>query len=364
MDIPADRKLHTIPLPRSGGLAIVTTFLLVNIFWQAEITYVWRILLGTAAIALLGFWDDKAGLQPKLKFIGQIIIACVTVFGFGIQIQLFSSGVINQLISIFWIVGITNALNLLDNMDGLSTGITIIASVFLLFFAVQSQQIALAMLAVSLIGSCLGFLFHNFHPASIFMGDMGSMTLGYLLAVLGVLIKVDPNWSLIRFISNNIGFPISNLQFITALVPLLILGLPLFDTTLVTLFRRLSGRSIADGGKDHTSHRIVALKVRERTAVLILYLVASCLGLSAVALAYGNLLISMLTVILLFGTIIFGFLKLSSARVYLINRRLLNELRSPYTNILKNFILRNRKKLAFLALDSSCIVLAFIASFF
>ncbi|MFC1478261.1 hypothetical protein ACFL57_02245 [Candidatus Margulisiibacteriota bacterium] len=364
MDIPADRKLHTIPLPRSGGLAIVTAFLLVNILWQIDISSVWHILIGTAAIAILGFWDDKAGLKPKLKFIGQIVVACISVFGFGIQIQLFPSEVINQLISIFWIVGITNSLNLLDNMDGLSTGITIIASVFLLFFAVQSQQIALAMLAVSLMGSCFGFLFHNFHPASIFMGDMGSMTLGYLLAVLGIMIKVDPNWSLTRFISDHLGFPVSNLQFITALVPLLILGLPLFDTTLVTVFRRLSGRSIADGGKDHTSHRIVALKVRERTAVLILYLVASCLGLSAVAIVYGNLLISTITFILLLTALILGVLKLSSARVYLINRRLLNELRSPYTNILKNFFLRNRKKMAFLILDICCLALAFIASFF
>ncbi|MFC1596252.1 glycosyltransferase family 4 protein [Candidatus Margulisiibacteriota bacterium] len=327
IDLPNHRKVHTVPIPRSGGLAIVLSLITANLLFQLDLSLSWRILLGTSIIGLLGFWDDKFGMRARYKLAGQLIIAWVTVYVFDISIRLFPIEILNQMLSVFWIVGITNALNLLDNMDGLSTGITIIAATFFLFFAVQSGQYNLVIIAVSLMGGCLGFLWFNFHRASIFMGDSGSMSLGYLLAVLGIAITVNEQWPILQFLNNRFGLAMSNTHVVTGLVPLLILGLPVFDTTLVTIFRRLTGRRISDPGKDHTSHRIVALSVKERTAVLILYLAASILGLGAVTLVYGRVILVILNVMLLTGVLVYGVTKLSSARVYMINRRLLNKLK-------------------------------------
>jgi len=333
MDIPADRKVHTKPIPRSGGLAIIATFILVNLFFHSSaLEVIWPLLFGAALVAALGFIDDRNGMPALFKFVGQVAIAIVTVLIFDISIQLFPNLAINKLLSVFWIVGIMNAMNLLDNMDGLTTGISVIASVFLLFFAVQAFQLPYAIVAISIIGCCLGFLLFNFKPASIFMGDMGSMSLGYLLAVLGITIRIPTDMTIIQLVSNQFSVPVSSIQYLTALVPLLILALPLFDTTLVTVFRRLNGRSIAHGGKDHTSHRLVALNLTERTAVLVLYFVACCSGLCAIAITYGNIYLSIFALGLLVIALILSVYKLASARVYIINRRLRNKLKKLHDN--------------------------------
>ncbi|MFA5929190.1 MAG: MraY family glycosyltransferase, partial [Candidatus Margulisiibacteriota bacterium] len=224
LDLPAERKMHKAPIPRSGGLAMVLAVLISCAVFAGHNILVWQILTGTILICCLGFWDDKFSLSPKLKFIGQITIACLTVFYFHIRIELFPSSLMNDFLSIFWLVGITNALNLLDNMDGLSAGISIIAVFYFMFFALLAGQSELVILSLALIGAIFGFLRYNRNPASIFMGDSGSMSLGYMLAVLGIVIKVQTAWS---------GWQ-------TALVPVLILGLPIFDTTLVTFLRRLN----------------------------------------------------------------------------------------------------------------------------
>ena len=154
-------------------------------------------------------------------------------------------------ITLFWIVGICNAVNLLDNMDGLSGGVTAIACLFLGAIALSQGQVPIAIVCASLFGATLGFLWFNWHPATIFMGDAGSLLLGFILAVLGLMI----------------GFP-TDADRASWLIPLFVLTIPIFDTTLVTISRLRRGIAIADGGKDHTSHRLVELGLNVRQAVM------------------------------------------------------------------------------------------------
>jgi len=302
VDMPGARKVHKKPIPNSGGIAILFSYLLSNLLFQDH--YLIRMVItGAVLIALLGFLDDRLRLRPLYKFLGQLFIAILTVFVFKIHFNISNIYFLNNIISVFWIVGITNSFNLLDNMDGLSVGVAIIALSFFLYFALQSFNIFSIFMIIALLGSCLGFLGYNFKPASIFMGDMGSMTLGYLLSVFAMLLTV------------NLKVTDFNYYFVF-LISLLILGVPILDTTVVTFSRLLKGKKITDGGKDHLSHRIVFFIKNEMLAVLILYLLAISFGLLAIVFHVFDLKIAIIASGVFLITIFFSMKKIFFLNIY------------------------------------------------
>lgn len=273
IDQPAARKVHQAPMPRFGGLAMVAAVLLAVVVFEDRfrINQLVSILIGAAWVSVLGGIDDRWGLRPVLKFAGQVVAVAILI-ATGVQVHLFPFQVLDWAVTVLWVVGLTNALNFLDNMDGLSGGIAAIASGFFLLMAVQSGQYLVGGLAAALLGASVGFLLYNFNPATIFMGDTGSLFLGFTLAALGIKL---------RFPTNTVS--------VTWMVPVLVLGLPIFDMALVVFSRIRRGLSPVTAGKDHTSHRLVRMGYTQREAVLALYLVAGILGMVANFLAQGNL---------------------------------------------------------------------------
>jgi UDP-GlcNAc:undecaprenyl-phosphate GlcNAc-1-phosphate transferase len=261
---PREDRWHTKPTALLGGVGIVAAFYLataaVSLLLPSSggLTEYLPLLSCAFLIFLLGLVDDIYHVSPQTKLVGQIVIASALVF-FGFKINWFISYTLNTFVSVFWIVGITNAFNLLDNMDGLSVGIAFISLLFLALITISglgegpldSQLLIIAVF----MGALLGFLFYNFQPASIFMGDCGSLFVGFMLA--GITTHQ-------RIFHSSHFLPI-------ILVPVLILFIPILDTGFVSVMRTLFGRSIARGGKDHSSHRLVAIGLPERKAVLTLY---------------------------------------------------------------------------------------------
>lgn len=270
---PRARDIHTRPIPKMGGVAIVLAFLVglvilaflspedrTRLFFLQQLA---GIVLGASLVSFLGIWDDRWGLSPLIKLAGQTLAAGLLV-ATGVSITMLPSPALNIAATLLWVVGITNALNLLDNMDGLSGGVAAIASAFFLLMALSSGQWLVATLSAALLGACLGFLAYNFNPASIFMGDTGSLFLGFVLAATGIKLRFD------------------NVTFVTWMIPVLVLGLPIFDTALVVISRLRRGLNpLTTPGKDHVSHRLVALGMTQREAVLTLYLTCGTLGLLA-----------------------------------------------------------------------------------
>ncbi len=266
VDAPDHRRMHLAPTPLLGGVAIfgaaISGMALVKAFQGPALGG----LLGASLILLVGLWDDLYRISPRNKLLGQIAAAAV-LLPFGISIEITGLAWLDGAITVFWVVGICNAFNLLDNMDGLSAGVAAVAAFCFFVVAAQGEQFIVAGASLALCGACLGFLRYNFGraPARIFMGDTGSLLLGYLLAVLAVRLVYDsPRW-------------------ITPLVPIAILGVPILDTTFVVICRLKEGRPISQGGKDHLSHRLVAaFGLPPRNAVAALWLAAATLGASAV----------------------------------------------------------------------------------
>ena len=274
LDAPSARKIHANPVPLLGGLAIYIA-VIVGLILFGNLEYVQQmasILIGATMMSVLGVWDDKWGLRPIAKLIGQIGAASLLYFT-GVSVQFLHNDLLNYAATVLWVVTITNALNLMDNMDGLAGGIAAVTSVFFFLIATLTNQYLIAPLCAVLVGACIGFLYYNFNPASIFMGDTGSLFLGFLLAAVGIKLR----------------FP-ANSDIVTWMVPVLLLGVPLFDTTLVTLSRIRRGIPISRGGKDHFSHRLVALGYTRREAVLILYLVQGALGVAALVVMQADVI--------------------------------------------------------------------------
>jgi UDP-GlcNAc:undecaprenyl-phosphate GlcNAc-1-phosphate transferase len=275
LDQPSSRKVHQTPTPLMGGLAIYGAFVLAVAFFSPPFYLVefGAIVTGITWLALVGFVDDRHGMHPLVKLSAQVAAAIVLMVA-GIHVRIFEIDVLNIALSLVWIVGITNAMNLQDNMDGLAAGITAIASIFFFVMAVREELSLVSSLAAALGGASIGFLIYNFNPASTFMGDMGSMVLGFLLSVLAI--KLDFGVTPDR-------------QIITWMVPVVVLGLPIFDTTLVVFTRLREKRSPMQGGKDHSSHRLVGLGFSQRSAVLILYATCVFLGFTAIQLSHASI---------------------------------------------------------------------------
>jgi UDP-GlcNAc:undecaprenyl-phosphate GlcNAc-1-phosphate transferase len=266
VDRPAARKIHSAPVPLLGGAAIYLTFILVLFFFgdRNYINEAIGIFVGASFMSFMGIIDDRWGLGSYVKLAGQLGAAAILIYS-GVKVQLFDSW-LDIAVTLVWVVGITNALNLLDNMDGLSGGVAMIAAIFFTLLAAMSKQYLVGVLAAALAGACAGFLVYNWNPARIFMGDAGSLFLGFMLAAVAIKLR----------------FP-SNSTTVTWMIPVLVLGLPLFDTLLVFVSRLRRGKNpLTTPGKDHVSHRLASLLSSRREAVLVCYLIGCGFGLAAI----------------------------------------------------------------------------------
>ena len=281
LDVPSARKVHLQPTPLLGGVAIYAAIwialLLISrlelarqyIFLPDTTGELALIFLSTVVLILVGIFDDRTtgGIPPWAKLLGQLLAAAI-VLAAGVRFQVFGLLPLDLILTLVWLVGISNAVNFLDNIDGLSAGATAIAAAFFFLLASANGQYLVAIMALAVAGGCLGFLRYNFNPAVIFMGDAGTLFLGFLLAIIGAKLQLGPTgwWGL--------------------LAAVLILILPIFDTTFVTLNRLRTGRRVTQGGKDHTSHLLVRRGLPHRQAVLVLYTVALAGGGAALALTW------------------------------------------------------------------------------
>ena len=285
-------------MPLLGGMAIYLGCVLAVLLFGAPSAATGWALAAASAMMFVGLVDDFVHLRPSTKLMAQLLVACAVLFGDFDQ-RWVGWPAADAVISIFWIVAITNAFNLLDNMDGLCAGVAAIAAVAFAV-SVAPTQPALAQVAAALAGAACGFLLFNVHPASIYMGDTGSLFIGSLLAVL----------SLSADHGDSVGV-LSSLAF-----PVLLLLIPLFDTLFVTISRKLSARKASVGGRDHTSHRLVAMGLPEPRAVLLLYAFAGLGGLTAVALRRSSVEeATLLTGVLLVALILLG-VRLARVNVY------------------------------------------------
>ena len=277
--VPRARDIHTQPVPRMGGIAIfvgvmAVTVLLSNLAFVQETA---AILFGAALMSFLGLIDDRFSLSAYVRLVAQLGTAFLMWY-VGVRVQVFSNPFADCLISMLWIVGITNAMNFLDNMDGLLAGISAVISSFFLLLAVINGQYLVSLLSAAVLGACIGFLIWNLNPATVFMGDSGSMFLGFLLAVIAIKL---------RFVGHSLSA--------SWMIPVIVLGLPVFDMSLVFFSRIRRGKNpLTTPGKDHTSHRIADHGFTKREAVMILYLVCGALGMAAVLSSFSDVFASYL----------------------------------------------------------------------
>ena len=307
IDVPKDaRRMHKKPIPRLGGLAIYGGFLCsILIFGQLDETML-CVLLGAAIIVALGIFDDVLALGAKLKFVVQILAAAIPVCIGDLQIGLFTNlnplsdtpfvhlGILAVPVTIIWIVGITNAVNLIDGLDGLAVGVSSIAAITMLAVALLTGNMPIAITMAALAGACIGFMPYNLNPAKIFMGDTGSTFLGYMLATVSIM-------GLFKFYA-----------VISFAVPFLILGLPIFDTANAIIRRVAAGRSPMSPDRGHVHHKLIDMGFNQKQAVAILYAISATLGLTAVVLTSSGevkaivLLRAVLAAILVGACIIYG----------------------------------------------------------
>ena len=274
VDQPSARKIHLQPIPLLGGVAIYIGFILALVFMGGRyyVREIVAILIGASLISFMGIWDDRWGLRPLVKLLGQVAVAAILIVA-GIAVHICPWDWLNWVVTVLWVAGITNALNFLDNMDGLSGGVAAVAAGFFLLLAASSGQYLVSAMAAALLGACLGFLRYNLNPASIFMGDAGSLFLGFMLAALGIKLRFPAP-----------TFP-TNADLITWMIPVLVLGVPIFDTALVTISRLRRRIPVSTAGKDHLSHRLVSFGLTRREAVLSIYVITFGLGMVAVLLS-------------------------------------------------------------------------------
>lgn len=307
IDVPKDaRRMHKKPIPRLGGLAIYGGFLCsILIFGQLDETML-CVLLGAAIIVALGIFDDVLALGAKLKFVVQIVAAAIPVCIGDLQIGLFTNlnplsdtpfvhlGILAVPVTIIWIVGITNAVNLIDGLDGLAVGVSSIAAITMLAVALLTGNMPIAITMAALAGACIGFMPYNLNPAKIFMGDTGSTFLGYMLATVSIM-------GLFKFYA-----------VISFAVPFLILGLPIFDTANAIIRRVAAGRSPMSPDRGHVHHKLIDMGFNQKQAIAILYAISATLGLTAVVLTSSGevkaivLLLAVLAAILVGACIIYG----------------------------------------------------------
>lgn len=274
---PKSDRWHKKPTAMLGGVAIWLSVVIAYLLYfrpntlfgfdstNLSVSYSWVVISASSFLFLVGLIDDLIHTKPYQKLIGQIMGSAFVIY-YGLTLPWTASHPINVVLTIFWLIGITNALNLLDNMDGLAAGIAVIGSAFLALNFLTTGQLTEALMMMTFAGALLGFLIYNSNPASIFMGDCGSLFIGFFLASSALV---------------NVAGGRSRSLLPVLAVPILVLFIPIFDTTFVTILRKASGRAASQGGRDHTSHRLVALGMSEQHAVWMLYSFAALSGILA-----------------------------------------------------------------------------------
>ena len=282
IDVPKDgRRMHKVPIPRLGGLAIFLGFM-ISILLLVDITPEMRsILLGAVIIVILGVVDDIMALPAMLKFVVQILAALIPATH-GVVIQVISNpnllsakpywslGWLSIPVTVLWIVAITNAVNLIDGLDGLANGVSAISAMTVLVIALMTSEVQVAIVMAALVGACVGFMPYNLNPAKMFMGDTGATFLGFILATMSIQ-------GLFKFYA-----------IISFAVPFLILGLPIFDTAFAFIRRIAHGQSPMQADRSHIHHRLIDMGLNQKQAVATLYVISTILGLSAVVLTTGG----------------------------------------------------------------------------
>ncbi len=294
VDHPSERRVNKTPIPRMGGLAIFLGFVLTALLFVPLSTQVTGILLGAVIIAVMGAVDDIVSLNPWIKLLGQIV-AAVVVIRCGVVFDAISNpnpmsevttiqiGWLSVPLTMLWIVACTNAVNLIDGLDGLAVGVSTISSLTMLVVSLIVSEPMVSLLLAVLTGACLGFLPYNTNPAKIFMGDVGSQLLGFVLSTVSIL-------GLFKLHA-----------IITFVVPILALALPLADTTFAFFRRILKGQSPFHPDRGHFHHRLLALGMSQKQAVALMYGISAVLGLSAVLMAGRTPLLRIICLLLGFG---------------------------------------------------------------
>jgi len=295
LDKPDARKVHTVPIPRMGGLAIYAGFVVAVLSSLRLNTEIIGLLVGGTTILIVGIIDDIKQLPAKVKLLGQIVAALVLVL-YDIRIEWLTNPFGDMIyvdywsipLTVLWVVGLTNTVNLIDGLDGLAAGVSTIASITMFLVALQFDFWVIAVLMAAVAGSALGFLQHNFNPARIFMGDTGSMFLGYTIAAISVLGAMK------------------SAATIALIVPIVALGLPIMDTAFAIIRRFTSGRPIFKPDKGHLHHRLLAMGLTQKQAVLLMYVISGCLGLSAIAVTEVNSRMAMAIIVILVAIAFIG----------------------------------------------------------
>lgn len=292
---PNKRNIHSRHVPLMGGAAIYVAFVLSALLFSPpdHLVELGAIVAGATLLALIGYLDDRRHLSPRIR-LAVMTVAALVATATGVQIRLFNHGLIDIPLTLFWIVALINAVNWIDNMDGLAAGTAAIAAGFFLLLALSQGQVLVSMLAAALFGSAVGFLIYNFNPSSTFMGDMGAYTLGFVLAVLAIKLK----------------FAAQSLN-VTWMVPVFVLALPIVDMNLAIATRLLERRPLMLAAKDHIAHRLLNLGLSQRKTLALLYCFSIAYGLLALIISQAEtnqaLLIGgggLLLLLLLFGLLI------------------------------------------------------------
>ncbi|WP_096272601.1 glycosyltransferase family 4 protein [Paucisalibacillus globulus] len=288
LDLPNSRKIHKKVTPRLGGLAIFFGTFLGALYLQPHHEYLFEIVIGAVIIVITGALDDKFTLRPVAKLTGQLIATSFLISG-GLIIERITLPLIGQvelgflsvLVTVIWVVGITNAINLIDGLDGLANGVSTIALISLFVMAISDMQILAAYFCIVLIGANLGFLYHNFYPAKIYMGDTGSNFLGYMIAVISIL-GLFKNIALFSFI-----------------IPIIVLAVPIFDTLFAILRRSINKQNIMKPDNKHIHYQLLSAGYSHRKSVLILYGISAVFGTLAIIFSNASISTNLFIVIIL-----------------------------------------------------------------
>jgi UDP-GlcNAc:undecaprenyl-phosphate GlcNAc-1-phosphate transferase len=335
---PRSDRWGKLATPTLGGIAIVATFAICASIWAVKDVQVYWILGAGLVVFAFGLADDILHLSVGAKVTGQIISACILIYG-GVYVNIYFP-FLGIPLSLLWFVGMTNALNLLDNMDGLASGIAAISAFVLVFHCLGSESVRFAPAAAVLSGASAGFLFLNFHPAKLYMGDCGSQFLGLTLAALAVSATWKEATSLITLVS----------------VPVLVLSVPIFDTLFVSFHRRSRGLSVAQGGQNHISHRLVALGVSERTAVIFFWVISGVLGTISIFARDYPILLALASGAAAIALILFGLL-LGKVKVYPADAAL------PEKSAVVRYLLERRGSVILIILDVIAFFVSYVAAF-
>lgn len=295
---PGGRHVHKRPIPRLGGLALYAGFWLAALVTQAWDEYFWGLFLGSSLILLVGIWDDIWEIRPIVKLFWQIAAAAL-LLGFGFSMDIISLpligtinfsalgvGAIGFILMLFWVVGLVNTVNISDGLDGLAAGICFMVALLLFWSASRIDQVPAAHLTLALAGALLGFLVYNFPPARVFMGDSGSMFLGYIIGGLSIM-----------------GL-LKTATILGLVFPLLVMGMPVTDLTFAIIRRKLRGQSMATADRGHLHHRLLDAGLTQRQAVLSMYGISACFGIAAVLGAKGQWILALAILIFVFALLV------------------------------------------------------------